>query len=239
MVLFYYLYSDKEILESHGNIIYKIWFILYITLEEVFWLYMVILINEIVLNLKEKYEVLNQKFVQVLNISVENKFMSKDVDLMTLKEIKKIKFLYRYINDLVERTNDLLGWPTFCLMAYTMLDALTILNCLVVGEYMQLIFTDTLELFAIIIYTVYIALSCDFTSYEGKKIITLCYDLEDKFPMKSPIRKELLEVAVQAKHFPPKFVSMGLFDINRKILLSMVATITTYVIAIIQFNSVL
>lgn len=88
-------------------------------------------------------------------------------------------------------------------------------------------------------YNIYVALSCDFAHYEGNRIIKLCYNLGENFPLKSPIRDELLELAEQAKYFSPKFISVGLFNINRRILLSMVTTITTYVIIIIQFNNVL
>lgn len=88
-------------------------------------------------------------------------------------------------------------------------------------------------------YILYISLSCDFATKEGRKLITLCYDLEENFPMRSPIRKELLELADEAVYFTPRFVSVGLFTIDRSLLLSMVTTIATYLIVIIQFNNVL
>lgn len=152
LIIIFYIYSDKYILESTNyTIIFRAWFLMYVTLEEVFWLYMIIFTTEIVLNLKERYEVLNQRFVQILHVSIENKFMTKDVDVATIKDINKIKFLYRYVNDLVESVSNLFGWSTFCLMAYTILDALTVLNCMIVGDFTQP--TERFELFVLIVST--------------------------------------------------------------------------------------
>ncbi|KAJ8918639.1 hypothetical protein NQ315_013145 [Exocentrus adspersus] len=182
---------------------------------------------------------LNKKLERVVDRSVEDKFMNKDVVTVTVKQLKKIKLLYRDITDLVEKENSLVGWQIFCLMAYTLLYALSLLNSVLVGESIQSLKSDAVGLLIIIIYDFYVALSCDLTNYEGKKIIKLCYNLEEKFSMNSPIRHELLELAEQAKFFAPRFVSVGLFDIKRKMLLSMMTTITTYIIVIIQYNNVL
>lgn len=153
----YYIYLGKDILISDDcMMICKTWYVMYNIFEQVFWLYATIFVNEIILNLKDRYKALNQKLGEIVDISVENKFMHSDVDIITVNRIKKIKFLYKDIHDLVERTNVLFGWPIFCLMTFVLLGALDVLNFLVVGEYLQLIRIEIVELLGIIVSNLYL-----------------------------------------------------------------------------------
>lgn len=151
VILLTYIFSDTEHYNTDESVLYKIWYVLYSNLEEMFWLYTNIFTNEVIFNIKCKYEALNEKLEQIIKKSVENKFMNKDVVFVTVKQIQRVKSLYRDVTDLVERANLLLGWPIFCLMAYTLLDTLSILNGLIANEGLQWIGADSIELFLIIV----------------------------------------------------------------------------------------
>lgn len=151
VIIFFKIFSDREYFNFDECVIYNIWYIMYSNLEEMFWLYTNIFTNEVILNIRYRYEALNGKLVQIINKSVENKFMNKEVVFITVKQIQKIKSLYRDINDLVERANLLLGWPIFCLMAYTLLNTLSILNGLIADGDLQWIGADSIEIILIIV----------------------------------------------------------------------------------------
>nr|CAH7750358.1 unnamed protein product [Callosobruchus chinensis] len=73
------------------------------------------------------------------------------------------------------------------------------------------------------------------TMAEGRRVLKTCYILEDKFPIKSPIRQELLDLIDQAHYHLPVFTAFDLFELNRCTFLALISVLTTYFIVSIQF----
>ncbi|CAH1986464.1 unnamed protein product [Acanthoscelides obtectus] len=84
-------------------------------------------------------------------------------------------------------------------------------------------------------YVVYVIVNCEMTIAEGRTVLTTCYILEDKFPIKSPVRQELLELIDQVHYHAPVFTAFDLFELNRRTFLVLISVLTTYFIVSIQF----
>nr|CAI5860281.1 unnamed protein product [Callosobruchus analis] len=70
---------------------------------------------------------------------------------------------------------------------------------------------------------------------EGRRVLKTCYTLEDKFPIRSPIRRELLDLIAQVHYHTPIFTAFDLFELNRCTFLALISVLTTYFIVSIQF----
>lgn len=67
-------------------------------------------------------------------------------------------------------------------------------------------------------------------------IITTCYQLEDKFSQGSYEYKELQALWIYISDNRLTFTAVNFFQIKPSVLLGIIASATTYFIALIQFN---
>ncbi|KAJ3658278.1 hypothetical protein Zmor_010028 [Zophobas morio] len=73
---------------------------------------------------------------------------------------------------------------------------------------------------------------------ESSKTAFLCYKLQEHFPPKSDERLEILILAKQVRANNVKITAADFFEINRNTLCGILATTTTYVIVVLQFNGI-
>lgn len=82
-----------------------------------------------------------------------------------------------------------------------------------------------------------IIISCDLVTAEGKRIIPLCYQLRDLPRIYDMEKEELMILANMAKQNYPVLTAGGLFEINRKTMLTFITTVTTYLIILTQLGN--
>lgn len=85
-------------------------------------------------------------------------------------------------------------------------------------------------------FTTAIVMSCDAVEQTGDNCITTCYILQTKL-RKSPLRSELLFLALYVEKLKPKFSAAGFYQVNQLILAGIFSVVITYAIICIQFNS--
>ncbi|RZC41106.1 7tm 7 domain containing protein, partial [Asbolus verrucosus] len=82
----------------------------------------------------------------------------------------------------------------------------------------------------------FVIMSCDSATRESKKIVMLCYKIQQHCVANSIERKELIYLAEVTSASVPTFTAAGFFEINRNTFLGILSATTTYLIIIIQFN---
>ncbi|XP_076257171.1 uncharacterized protein LOC143194345 isoform X3 [Rhynchophorus ferrugineus] len=87
---------------------------------------------------------------------------------------------------------------------------------------------NLLNLFSVVI-------SCDNTTSESLKLMDRCYELQEKFDRSTFEYQELQALAFYAAHNQLRFTAADLFEIRRSSMLALIATSTTYFIALVQF----
>ncbi|KAF7277338.1 hypothetical protein GWI33_008574 [Rhynchophorus ferrugineus] len=87
---------------------------------------------------------------------------------------------------------------------------------------------NSLNLFSVVI-------SCDNTTSESLKLMDRCYELQEKFDRSTFEYQELQALAFYAAHNQLRFTAADLFEIRRSSMLALIATSTTYFIALVQF----
>ncbi|XP_076257165.1 uncharacterized protein LOC143194345 isoform X1 [Rhynchophorus ferrugineus] len=87
---------------------------------------------------------------------------------------------------------------------------------------------SSLNLFSVVI-------SCDNTTSESLKLMDRCYELQEKFDRSTFEYQELQALAFYAAHNQLRFTAADLFEIRRSSMLALIATSTTYFIALVQF----
>ncbi|KAJ8964576.1 hypothetical protein NQ314_004880 [Rhamnusium bicolor] len=220
---------------SNRKMYVKILTIIY-NMEEFVWLYSFLLTNNVILFLGNQGKQLNYLLNRIISETVENKFKSSNTDYFTVKQIKLCKSLYMEMEKISRSVNVIFGWPGLCIML-SFLNILEVLNSVIFGARREQMFYELFELALTLVYSTVLIISYEYATNEGQKLIHLCYDLEEKFPLKSPIRNEVLEFVELTKYFAPKFSAVGLFIPSRKTILNMFSLATTYLIVIIQLNS--
>ncbi|RZB40915.1 hypothetical protein BDFB_014701 [Asbolus verrucosus] len=79
-------------------------------------------------------------------------------------------------------------------------------------------------------------MSCDLAASESKKIMLLCYKMQQGFSDNSKERRELKWLTNEISINIAKFTAAEFFEINRNTFFGILSTTTTYLIIIIQFN---
>ncbi|KAG5894160.1 hypothetical protein JTB14_001856 [Gonioctena quinquepunctata] len=211
------------------------WTMLYfMTLEHLSLLFMQTSLNSIIENIQLKFSTLNELLENKILAVEKNGSIDSNVQNYAIKRIKVIKKLHRDLTNLVNDIDGLYGWPIIVLGFHILSTLLSVLNGFVLQE--GVLLDELIDLVKVTGYMVCFLLTCDLTAAEGKMIINISYNLEQKFGIESPIRMELLELAEYVRYRRPTFILLGMFELNRRTLLSMVSCLTTYLIIIIQFN---
>ncbi|CAH1973823.1 unnamed protein product [Acanthoscelides obtectus] len=80
-------------------------------------------------------------------------------------------------------------------------------------------------------------MSCDSVEESGKEIVKNCYNLHHKAKF-DLIKERFLLMVKYAKRWRPVYSAAGICDMNKDFMITVLSTITTYCVVIIQFNNV-
>lgn len=81
-----------------------------------------------------------------------------------------------------------------------------------------------------------VIISCDITICETKKILKLACKYQEKMPLVSLERSELLHLIMLVRNINPCYTAADFFNVNRRTLFALLSVTTTYFIVMIQFN---
>ncbi|CAH1101397.1 unnamed protein product [Psylliodes chrysocephalus] len=190
-----------------------------------------VLFNQFICNC---YKNIDKKLKERCEFAIENKFISTSSDAKTVLKIKEYFKLYVETSSMVKDVNRLFGWIIIIIFFYTLANSVDILNWYINGE--TIINPDLLDLIITIIFAACTILSCNCTVNKGKHILHTAYAMEECFGMNSIIRLKLLEIAELAEHYLPRYSVLGLFDINKSTIISLISILSTYMLVVIQFN---
>ncbi|CAH1101398.1 unnamed protein product [Psylliodes chrysocephalus] len=153
--------------------------------------------------------------------------MSTSSDAKTVLKIKEYFKLYVETSNMVKDINKLFGWKIITSFIFTLANSVDILNWYINGE--TIINPDLVELIITMTYAACIILSCNSTVKQGKHFIRTAYAMEECFGMNSIIRLELIEIAELAEHYLPRYSVLGLFDVDRSTIISLISILSTYI----------
>lgn len=86
---------------------------------------------------------------------------------------------------------------------------------------------------------VILAASCDLATKEAKKTGFLCYKLTQEISACSQpqdVKDDLILFAQLATNQAPYFTAAGFFNVDYTMLLSILGSVTAYIVVLIQFN---
>ncbi|ENN73773.1 hypothetical protein D910_11830 [Dendroctonus ponderosae] len=80
-----------------------------------------------------------------------------------------------------------------------------------------------------------IAFACDLVTLETEKLLNSCYQLQEEFDCKSHEYQQLQSFGSYISNNGIRFTAAEFFEIKRSTILSVIATSTTYFVALVQF----
>ncbi|KAJ8947057.1 hypothetical protein NQ318_019951 [Aromia moschata] len=129
----------------------------------------------------------------------------------------------------------LFGWPMFFIFMGTVLQILNSISFVLINSDDGLRITDIINVLLYVLFTVYIAMSCDAIEKNCKKISATCYLLQEGMPL-SPLRTELFLLGRYSGEVTSHFTAGGFFRVNQYLLMTLFSSVTTYLIVCIQFK---
>uniref|UniRef100_A0A6P7F0U1 Gustatory receptor family protein 3-like isoform X3 n=1 Tax=Diabrotica virgifera virgifera TaxID=50390 RepID=A0A6P7F0U1_DIAVI len=87
------------------------------------------------------------------------------------------------------------------------------------------------------VWPVLVIFACEWMTSESQKLVVLCYELQENFPVFSEEKQALLNLANHVQVTKPTITAGGFFELNCKLIFGLFGTITTYFFIIMQFNS--
>lgn len=78
---------------------------------------------------------------------------------------------------------------------------------------------------------------CGGVNDEAYKTATICYQLVSELPDNSPEARKLLILAQHASQRCPQITAANVFTVNASALFTLLGSLTSYVIVLIQFNN--
>lgn len=81
-----------------------------------------------------------------------------------------------------------------------------------------------------------ISFACDAVEQEASRISFVCYKLLEGLQTDPILENDLLILALYTGKWTPKFTAAGLFSMNKHMILSLLGTILTYIIFLLQFK---
>uniref|UniRef100_A0A6P7F644 Gustatory receptor family protein 3-like isoform X2 n=1 Tax=Diabrotica virgifera virgifera TaxID=50390 RepID=A0A6P7F644_DIAVI len=100
----------------------------------------------------------------------------------------------------------------------------------------QLLINSTLVI-GLMVWPVLVIFACEWMTSESQKLVVLCYELQENFPVFSEEKQALLNLANHVQVTKPTITAGGFFELNCKLIFGLFGTITTYFFIIMQFNS--
>ncbi|XP_018568112.1 uncharacterized protein LOC108908248 [Anoplophora glabripennis] len=153
--------------------------------------------------------------------------------------------MYVEADKLVDTFNEVFGWPLLLLLCHSVVILVYFLGFFTDRDLKLSTDADFLDLVAsmIVVYTVItlfgpilITFACDSVVREANKLLKMCYNMQVHLPLLAREKEELDRLTNLIHNNGPKFTAANFFEIKRSTLLSIIATTTTYMIVILQFN---
>ncbi|CAG9771409.1 unnamed protein product [Ceutorhynchus assimilis] len=94
---------------------------------------------------------------------------------------------------------------------------------------------DTMTEMVVIVGPCAIAFTCDMVTAETNKLLSACYELQEKFDYRSKEYQKLHSFGLYIASTGIRLTAADFFEINLSTLLPVIATSTTYFIALVQF----
>ncbi|KAJ3620394.1 hypothetical protein MTP99_004345 [Tenebrio molitor] len=158
-----------------------------------------------------------------------------------LSEIESSLFFQK---DTVDLINDIFGWPLALIISYTTLYILNNLdfvfqNSLIPDDKIAFkILADTILVLLTFTGTSVVIITCDLILRETETMLTKSYVLRRHTEMLSPKEKEkLIQFSDVIQQNFPRFSAARFFNIDRSTILSILTTVVTFLIIMIQFQS--
>ncbi|KAJ8917121.1 hypothetical protein NQ315_012611 [Exocentrus adspersus] len=155
--------------------------------------------------------------------------------------IKECTILYLKMDKIIDKVNRVFGWAMLVILIqmgvlsldtltfyslYTQRSSLTTEHIVIYGGFTLLT----------VIWPVILILCCDAAVEESKKLLPVCYWLEQVLPRSSKEMEVLKSLENIVKSKPAKMTAAGFFDIDRSTLVSVFSATTMYYLVCIQFN---
>lgn len=80
-----------------------------------------------------------------------------------------------------------------------------------------------------------VAFTCDLATKECEQLSSLCFQLQQDYSCSSSLYKELRSLGIFANRNKILFTAAEYFNVNRNVILSIIASSTTYFVALVQF----
>ncbi|CAG9864027.1 unnamed protein product [Phyllotreta striolata] len=206
----------------------------YFYLYETGLLYIILLFFSINRVLQVSYKDLDDKFKEINRIGSEHSFCTDNSDARIIAKLRECFYIYVDLHGFVKDVNCLFGWIVMVIFIYALTNSVDILNWYVNGA--DILNADLLDLIVTIIFTMSVIISCNQTTNQGKHFIRIAYLMEEHYTINSPIRLELIKIAELAENYLPKYIILGLVDVTASTIISLITTLSTYLLIVIQFN---
>ncbi|CAH1380335.1 unnamed protein product, partial [Tenebrio molitor] len=159
-----------------------------------------------------------------------------------LLQIKKVEHSFCLLRKTVAVFNDMFGWPFALIISHTSLELLDIIDSTIYPErdidFALLITGNLLRVSWNFIGTTVLIVMCDSVTQEAAKMVTLTYDLRWYLHGTTPDEKqEVYEFTNLVLEHLPQFTAANFFEVGRWTILSMLGTISTFLIIMIQFRN--
>ncbi|XP_049820841.1 gustatory and pheromone receptor 32a-like [Aethina tumida] len=177
---------------------------------------------------------INCKYV---NLNKELQIISGDTANLNIRDVGK---RFRLMYSVVEQFNSLFGWHIQYLVFLFIVSALSFFNWILFGS------TKTIpELLVYLFGMIYLLTGVSVLIIQShkakssaKKIVQTSLRLQHHLPQYSPTREELFRLCEKAAMFEPTFTAADFFVLDKSTILSILSTITTYFIVVVQFNNI-
>ncbi|EFA01378.1 gustatory receptor 29 [Tribolium castaneum] len=154
-----------------------------------------------------------------------------------IQVLKKCTYSVYLLKETVDIFNDLFGWPILFTVMYASLRILYCFESIIrdsAAARIHLILGDVAIILLYLLAVTAIILKCDHVTREAKAILKLCQNL------KNTRRNEMLDkFFVITSDVLPTFSAAGFFTIRKSTIFSILSTISTFGIVVLQFKSLI
>ncbi|EFA07604.1 gustatory receptor 107 [Tribolium castaneum] len=215
-------------------------------LYKIFWLtgyedmyfefLLVMFMAALVRSFEARYKILNNELLQVCLSTQKFK-----------KEVKRIMQIYRVLGQNIQIFNEVFGYAIVLMLFHHGTACVSCLNFIIVyiiigiqelPLFHHMLVANLSILILMLINCVTLLSSISSTTAEAKKFLNLCYRIREEFLDDTVhlLVQALEKLIDHSKYFLQEFHTNGCFTLNKGIIFSLIANISTYLIITIQLN---
>ncbi|EFA07605.1 gustatory receptor 108 [Tribolium castaneum] len=199
----------------------------------VFEFFLIMFMAALLKSFEVRYKTLNKKLIHISN------------QKMNQVEVKKFMQIYRILGQNIQIFNELFGYPIVFMLFHFGVGAVSCLNFLFVYGIMtqpemalfhNMIIGNICIILQILLNFLTILSSINATAREAKNFLQSCYRIREEFLHDSINLQALDKLIEHSKFFMQEFSTNGCFTLNKSIVFSLLANISTYLIITLQLN---